>query len=314
MKSIVSVSNFSLDKRKFSNPMELDASLSQLTNVLTLFHQDKVEYYAGNDILEHKGFGPSFIEQANNFSYAGDKGVQAFLYSKLYQSYLNGFNLSLSTDELMTKANTFALKNDKESYMLYAPCLDLYRGNVIKDLNDFALHYENLLSYYPIDEESYYNRAKSHFDNILFHHDTAYTLTRVEGDFKDFSISFTNCLSALNDFSPTDIAGAEERKRATNSITKYKCTGQGYPHKNFKFDFPHPSGDETQEFELTCQYHLKPSDNNTVGDDTFYQNRIYFGFYPVGEKLWKVAVAAIGPHINTDNEDDRYAKPKNFNN
>ncbi|TOE96885.1 hypothetical protein CGJ31_24375, partial [Vibrio parahaemolyticus] len=75
-----------------------------------------------------------------------------------------------------------------------------------------------------------------------------------------------------------------------------------------------PSGDETQEFELTCQYHLKPSDNNTVGDDTFYQNRIYFGFYPVGEKLWKVAVAAIGPHINTDNEDDRYAKPKNFNN
>ncbi|EJT1897566.1 hypothetical protein NV115_004698, partial [Vibrio alginolyticus] len=106
MKSIVSVSNFSLDKRKFSNPLELDASLSLLTNVLTLFHQDKVEYYAGNDILEHKGFGPSFIEQASNFSYAGDKGVQAFLYSKLYQSYLNGFNLSLSTDELMTKANT----------------------------------------------------------------------------------------------------------------------------------------------------------------------------------------------------------------
>lgn len=314
MKTIIALSNFTLDRTHFRTFSELEQSLSNLEGIKSQFKQAEIEFSVGTDILSHSGFGPSIMDQLENFSYCEDQQVIGALVQTLFQKYLIGYTLSSTTDELMLAAQTPISNASKQHHILYVPFLNIVRNRLFTNYEEFSEHYEKVLANYPTSHTSYYERAKSHFDSILFHHDAAYTLTRVEGDFKDFSVSFTTCLSALNTFSPTNISGAEERRRATNSLTKYKCTGQGYSHENFKFDFPHPSGDETQGFELTCQYHLKPNDNNIVGDDTFYQNRIYFGFYPIADKLWKVAVAAIGPHINTDNENDRYAKPKNFNN
>ncbi|EJL6353811.1 hypothetical protein NMR46_003265, partial [Vibrio cholerae] len=254
MKTIVSVSNFSLDSCKFSSFMEIDTSLSKLKNVLSLFNQESVEYYAGNDILEHKGFGLSFIEQANNFSYAGDKGVQAYLYSKLFQSYLNGFTLTFSTDELMERANRFVLEECNESYILYAPCLNVYRVNVINSVDDFYSHYENLLSKYPVDEHSYYNRAKSHFKKITFHSDCGDTLKRIgDGGIKNFSIAITKCLKALNEYQaqmkiPEDLT-------ILGGLAGCDCTTQGKNGKDdMKFIFPEIS----TKNEVNCEYHLKP--------------------------------------------------------
>ncbi|CSD07319.1 Uncharacterised protein [Vibrio cholerae] len=58
----------------------------------------------------------------------------------------------------MERANRFVLEECNESYILYAPCLNVYRVNVINSVDDFYSHYENLLSKYPVDEHSYYNR------------------------------------------------------------------------------------------------------------------------------------------------------------
>ncbi|WP_162926782.1 hypothetical protein [Vibrio coralliirubri] len=312
MKTIVAVSNFSLDASHFGSFQELTESMSKFEEIRGYFTQEKVSYAAGSDLLTHKGFGTSIMEQLDNFAYCEDKMVLGAFVGTVFQKYLNEYDLNQSTDDLMLHAQQPIDTELNKSYLLYVPCLNVVRKGVFRTESDFSDHYEMLLSDYPIDNKSYFSRAKSHFKNIIFHEDGAYTLTRVEGDFREFSMSFTLCLKALNEFSPTNISGAEERKKQTNALTKYDCTGQGYSHKNFKFEFKKIDGSGTQE--LTCQYHMKPNENNTIGDETFYQNRIYFGFYPVTTKSWKVAVASIGPHINTDNEDDRYAKPKNFNN
>ncbi|MDF6015577.1 hypothetical protein [Vibrio harveyi] len=292
MKTIVSVSNFSLDTRRFSNAIELDASLSQLRNVQSLFRQDKVEYCAGNDILEHNGFGPSFIEQADNFSYAGDKGVQAFLYTKLYQSYLYGFDLSFSTDELMEKANRLVLEEGNESYVLYVPKLVIYRTNVVKDVDSFSHHYENLLSKYPIDEQSYYDRAKSHFDSITFHSDCGDTLKAMgDGGINSFSIAITKCLKALNEYQAT--MKIPEDLEILGHITNFDCTTQG---KNGKEDMSFVFPEISKTNKVNCEYHLKPHSSNDPKDNKYYHKRIYFTFANVGGRV-KTFVASIGPHL-----------------
>ncbi|HAS7093647.1 TPA: hypothetical protein I7343_19015, partial [Vibrio cholerae] len=203
-----------------------------------------------------------------------------------------GFTLTFSTDELMERANRFVLEECNESYILYAPCLNVYRVNVINSVDDFYSHYENLLSKYPVDEHSYYNRAKSHFKKITFHSDCGDTLKRIgDGGIKNFSIAITKCLKALNEYQaqmkiPEDLT-------ILGGLAGCDCTTQGKNGKDdMKFIFPEIS----TKNEVNCEYHLKPYSSNDPKDNKYYQKRIYFTFANVGGCI-KTFVASIGPHL-----------------
>lgn len=142
---------------------------------------------------------------------------------------------------------------------------------------------------------------------MFFQEEAGSTLNKVDDGFCNYTIAFTKCMIALNDFSPTGIISTKDKVKHINALTTYECTEEGNSHQNFKFKF---SENDKVVNSLDCQFHLKPSENNRVGDQTFYHKRLYFGFFPIDTNQWQVAVAAIGPHITTHNKEDRYEKPR----
>lgn len=307
MKTRVAVSNFSLDLSHFKSFNELNSSLAKLKDVQSLLPQKKVEFYAGNDIIEHSGFGLSLMQQLDNFQFMGDLGLEGMLLHTLYQSHLLGFDLSLSTNELMVKSGVMPKVGDEAGYIMYVPHLNIARNYKFKGKIEFAAYYEELLSTHPVSNESYFERASSHFTNLLYQSECGETLDRVTDGFCNYSVAFTRCLKALNDLSPIAERSTLEKINAIRARAGYACTEEGSSHANFKYPFVY---NDISYSALGCQYHLKPSGNNTDGDSSFHQKRLYFGFIPLDTHKWKIAVAAIGPHITTHNNNDRYARPR----
>lgn len=307
MKTRVAVSNFSLDLSHFKSFEDLNNSLSKLKDVQSLLPQKKVEFYAGNDIIEHSGFGLSLIQQLDNFQFMGDLGLKGMLLNTLYQSHLSGFNLSLSTNELMVKSGVMPKVGDDAGYIMYVPHLNIARNYKFKGKIEFAAYYEELLSTHPVSNESYFERASSHFSNLLYQSECGETLDRVTDGFCNYSVAFTRCLKALNDLSPIAERSTLDKIRTIGAKAGYECTEEGESHQNFKYPFDY---NNVSYPSLGCQYHLKPSGNNDDGDSSFHHKRLYFGFIPLNAKEWKIAVAAIGPHISTYDLTDRYAKQR----
>jgi hypothetical protein len=291
MKIRVAVSNFSLDFSHFASFDELNNSLSKLKDVQDLLPQKKIEFFAGNDIIEHCGFGPSFTQQLENFQFGNDLGLQGTLLNMLYQTYLLGFDLSLSTDELMAKANVMPKAGDTAGYIMYVPHLNLVRNHKFKNKIEFDCYYEKLLSTHPVSSESYYERASSHFTNIIYHSECGNTLDNIgDGGINSFSITITKCLKALNDHKAQK--KIPEDLRIIGHMAGCDCTTQGSNgKKDMKFYFP-----EISEDDVNCEYHLKPKHSNDPRDNNYYHKRIYFTFSEFEGEI-RTFVASIGPHL-----------------
>ena len=292
MKTAVAVSNFSMDKSHFKSFDELNKSLSRLADVQALPNQTQVEYYAGNDITSHAGFGPSILRQLENFEFGGDVGLLGTLLNVLYQSHLFGFNLSLTTDELMASAANFPKDGDEAGYILYVPNLNLVVNHKFKDKQEFDSFYEDMLSKHPVDSESYYERASSHFTNITYHSECGETLNAMgDGGINSFSIAITKCLKALNEHKAQ--MKIPEDLNILGHMADCDCSTQGSNGKGaMKFSFP----DISKENDINCEYHLKPNSKNDPKDKIYYHKRIYFTFAVIDGEI-KTFVASIGPHL-----------------
>ncbi|MFA0074904.1 hypothetical protein [Vibrio cyclitrophicus] len=291
MKTRVAVSNFSLDLSHFKSFDDLNDSLSKLLDVKTLLPQKKVEFYAGYDITEHCGFGLSLTQQLDNFQFMGDLGLQGLLLNTLYQSHLLGFNLSFSTDELMAKSAVMPKAGDEAGYVMYIPHLNIMRHHKFKNKGEFDTYYEELLSTHPVNSESYYERASSHFTNVTYQADCRKTLDNMgDGGINSFSKAITKCLKALNDHKsemkiPQDLD-------ILGHMADCDCSPQGSNGKgDMKFSFP-----EISENDVNCEYHLKPHSSNDSKDSNYYHKRIYFTFANIQGDI-RTFVASIGPHL-----------------
>ncbi|MGB9546726.1 hypothetical protein [Vibrio harveyi] len=305
MKTVIGLSNFSFERQRFSSFCQIQEQLDKLKALRGKFNQHGVSLAIASDILKDEYFGQSLNTQFDNFSFGSDKLIVGSFKARLERGYFSGFDRTYTGGEL----KKLALSPDginKICCTLYAPRVLISGLSNVKSVADFSSYYESILSQYPVDVDSYFTRAVSHFTNLVYHVDARSTMDRVDEGFCNYSMSFTVCLKALNDFSPTDIVSTREKIKTLRSMTPYDCTPENGSHKNFQFDFIH---DGTEYKNLDCQFHMKPSSTNAKGDDSFHQKRLYFGFIPASSTTWKVAVAAIGPHIN-NGSGERYAKPK----
>lgn len=307
MKTIVGISNFSFDTPHFSSFDALEAQFNNFKSLLTDYNQKKVLIAVANDIAKDKWFGLSIDEQINNFEFGTDIGALTRFKMLLDRSYLRGFDRSFTSVELKEKARKAPCTTNKENTILYAPKILVAGYSNFKDRVSFCTHYEYILGHFPIDNKSYYEKAVSYFDNLIYHDDCNDTLNRVDDGFCNYTVAFTKCLKALSESSPTNIISTEGKLGDIASKAQYKCTPEGSSDKNFKFKFNY---DGVSYSALDCQFHLKPSDRNTKGDRSHNHKRLYFGFIPINATEWKIAVAAIGPHISTHNSGDRYASQK----
>jgi hypothetical protein len=293
MKTIISLSIFSFNKSHFSSFEELEEEFKLLQSIKDDYKQAKVSFAVGNDITDYSYFGLSVNQQIKNFEFGGDRGLQIYFNMKLQREYLKNFDWwGLTTDELIEKSVLEPNIENNENHILYMP-IQKMNGYVGFDNDEtFASHYEKILSEYPVSNDSYYQRMTSLFTNIIYHSDCRATLNNIEGgDFCKFSISFTQCLKALNDHKAQ--IRIPEELGIIGHLAGYSCTTQGSNNKeNMQFSFPEVS----EVNQINCEFHLKPSDSNDPRDNNYYHNRIYFTFAEIDGEV-KTLVASIGPHL-----------------
>lgn len=303
MKTIVGISNFSFESQRFTSFQQIQDQLAKLKSLQGKFGQHGVSLSLATDILKNKYFGRSLETQFNNFAFGGDRQNIIAFRSRLERGYFNGFNKQY-TSEALRKLASEPDEVGRVCCTLYAPTVLISGSSNFKSVECFSSYYEDVLGKYPIDESSYYLRATSHFTNLIYHANAESTLGRVDDGFCNYSIAITKCLKALHDSSPTSTVNIQDKLNEVGTKTAYKCTPEGSSHPHFKFGFVYNG---TPYTKLDCQFHLKPSDRNTKGNTKFNQKRVYFGFIPVSQSSWKIAVAAIGPHITVHESSDRYA-------
>ncbi|EJE8673524.1 hypothetical protein M5236_002158 [Vibrio parahaemolyticus] len=292
MKVEIGVSNFSFDVPHFSSFAELTRQFIEFENLRERFTQNSVNIVIANDITKNKYFGLSVEEQIKNFEFGGDRGIQVAFQQRLYRQYLKGYDYtSYSSEDLKLKAKTELSEETTTYSLLYVPKIPISGHRFFRNNIEFSEHYERTLSLYPIDEESYYMRAKSHFTNITFQSDCCSTLANIgDGGINNFSQSITKCLIALNNHQAEmkipqdlDILGI---------MAECDCSTQGSNGKaNMKFSFP-----EISPNDVNCEYHLKPNKSNDPKDSTHYHKRIYFTFADIQGDI-RTFVASIGPHL-----------------
>ncbi|MCG9677463.1 hypothetical protein [Vibrio sp. Isolate24] len=306
MKTLIGISNFSFESQRFISFGEIKDEFAKLKSLQGKFSQDGVSLSIATDILKDQYFGHSIETQFNNFTYGKDKQAITAFRMTLERGYFSGFEKRYTSDELKKLAKS-PDENRRLCCTLYAPKTLIAGLSSIKSIGCFDSYYEQILGSYPIDEDSYYQRATSHFKNIIYHVDCKDTLKRVPDGFCNYSVAITKCLKALDSLSP--VSGVNIQNHLSDIATKahYACTPEGKSHDHFKFDFQHGG---VRYPKLGCQYHLKPSDRNTKGDGSHNHKRIYFGFIPLANNKLRIAVAAIGPHITTHDSSDRYAPEK----
>ena len=258
-----------------------------------VYTQDSVHFLVANDILSDKYFGLSIEQQIDNFSFGKDRGANVAFRQKLHRYYFKGWDTTSHCSQEAHRASPKKKLNDRsDSYsILYLPKFPIAGCRYFRSESCFSKHYEWALEMYPINEKSYFSRAKSHFTNITFQADCGSTLYNMgDGGIQNFSVAITKCLSALNKFEPSmripqdlDIIG---------HMAGFECTPQGSNGKgNMKFSFP-----EISNNDVNCEYHLKPHSSNDSKDSKHYHKRIYFTFAEVNGDI-KTFVASIGPHL-----------------
>lgn len=305
MKIKIGLSNFSFDNQNFTSFSNLKDQFEKLKKVKNSLNDLGLEFSLAIDIYTDDYFGQSINVQFNNFLFGRDRMAVSAFKSLLERNYFNGYEKKYTTSELKTLSSSTCIDNEY-CCTLYAPNISIVNSSVFKDESGFSLYYEKILGDFPVDEESYYGRARSHFGNLLFHEDCYSTLFRVNDGFCNYSKEITKCLSALNLLSPIEKQNTKDLLSNISAKVSCACTSQGSSHANFKFSFKHK---ENEYPTLDCQYHLKPSGRNEAGNNSHNHKRIYFGFIPEGENKLRIAVAAIGPHISTHSS-DRYAPEK----
>lgn len=284
----VCISHFSLPDSHFNSYAELLSGLDNLKDYINRVNYVGSECVIDSNILELDYYGLTLKQQLSNLTNQ-DPMVYGTLLGKLYQDYFNGKDF----EEL--KDNQDHYKNELEGhcYRAYTPSLNFEEMVSIRNYEGYQSQYELLLGEFPISIDSYLNRAKSRYKNLIFHSGCLEKMESFDGDFCSFTISFTECLTALDGYSPTEEVDSRTNITHIKSLTAYDCSEEGTSRPELKFKFP---STDNNEIELNCEFHLKPSKSNTEGDSRFYQNRIYFGFYPRDlERV--IAVASIGPHL-----------------
>lgn len=169
------------------------------------------------------------------------------------------------------------------------------------DLLTFALLY---LEKFPYNEIKYISRCKRIFTNLIFHDDIATSLethgtvssksnygkspvTGING----FSFAVTKAFHALNSIDVQN-RGIKEILDELTATLGYDCTPQGKNKKHLKYDV-NVSGEKRN---INCEFHIKINNNNR-NDETYFQDRIYFGFVQT-DNTNKIFVAHSGKHLD----------------
>lgn len=159
----------------------------------------------------------------------------------------------------------------------------------------FRRHY---LGLYPKNEEFFILECRKYFPNIIFHNNTINSISSI---FNNFPKKIIYHLEALNDRFKESEDGFRHRQQVLthfsgncNLDTTASLEGNADKKPLFTYEFVDSEGNNQS---VCCEPHIKLCTSDTPGDNTYYQNRIYFheGFENIEEN--KILIGHIGGHL-----------------
>jgi len=303
MEANVYFSHFSLDLEKWNQEGECQNILASLRGLLS---QIQVSTY-GKVIIPDR-WHEVIISAKNIFEYIrddifkGDDQLFGAVLKQIYDETLRGCkNENITTIIASERISSGQPSGDNLGFfaaLKYTTNWDNipneYHVSCESDLRKLA---EQFMRDFPVDEESFTERAKKVFNNLEFHADVAVTM-RTHGKVNSkakygaaaitgitgFSQSVVKALSALNQVT---LAGKTTRQiqAEVSAISGFDCSPQGNGKSALDAKWV-----EMGVTDIDCQYHVKISKSNREGDNTFYQDRIYFGFKndAAGKKIFVI--------------------------
>jgi len=188
-------------------------------------------------------------------------------------------------------------------------CHGLIAFNHLQDIEpEFQIIYDSqgwysfrryFLGIYPKYAEFYIEECRKYFPNLEFHNNTINTIKSI---IKTFPNKVIYHLAALNDKFKDSQDGIRNRQQVLdhfsgNCSLDEKASLEGHAERKPFFTFVFIN-DEGVKQNVCCEPHLKLCRSDAPGDNTYYQNRIYFheGFENISKN--KILIGHIGEHIN----------------
>lgn len=294
MKIKIFISHFSLPESHFGSYDKMMGDLEKLGRHKTQFDYPDSSCVVDSNLFDLNYYGLTLKQQIDNLC-NNDPMIYGTVLNIVYSKYFANHDFVSLRDE----AGEWQSSNELCKCYAYTPSLEFNNMESISGIKSFLVHYDDILGKFPVSTEAYFNKAVARYKNLVFHEDCLSSMNDFDGDFCNFTISFTRCLSALDSISPTSEYDPNANISYIKTLTPYDCTSEGCSRPELSFKFKSGELDEYGAplfIKLNCEFHLKPFDSNNPGDSRFYQNRVYFGFLPKGDKRL-IAVASVGPHL-----------------
>jgi hypothetical protein len=207
--------------------------------------------------------------------------------------------------ELITQQEQEDLCASKEVYGLLALQVvphEVPEVYIVYDQRDWLAFHRYFLAGFPCDEGYFMSECEKCFPTLFFHPRNERVISQMAGGWRNFCKAIVYHLSQLNDVFPEYLQNREnyqriEALREFSLRCRVDATPQGSaeakPFMTFSF-----YDDEGNEVSICCEPHLKLSQSDQNGDNTFYFNRIYFHEGREIIQSGKILVGHIGRHID----------------
>jgi len=173
------------------------------------------------------------------------------------------------------------------------------RRYCVYNRNDWFAFRRYFLGLYPISEEWFVSQCTILFPEIHFQNQINNTLRTLEGGgLSNFCIAIIYCLTCLNDKfkSCLNINNIPDSLRRFTSISGIETSNEGNAARRDDLSFSFRNKDNVMEL-VYCEPHMRLSQSDRSGDNTYRYNRIYF--HPGKDHIaeGKILVGHIGGHL-----------------
>lgn len=207
--------------------------------------------------------------------------------------------------ELINEQENEPLNEDNSLYGLIAlfksSGLEITQENyIIHNKRNWLDFHRYFLGKYPFSEQYFLTEAKKCFPMLYFHERCQLTLSTLENNWKDFTITLVYHLSCLSDKFPKYKAIENYQRIEVLKAFGSECNIEVTPQGNLEdkplmtFEFEDQSGNKER---ICCEPHMKLSKSDKSGDSIHYFNRIYFHEGKDNIQDNKILIGHIGKHI-----------------